>query len=158
MNVVAYDYVYCFYPKAMLISKASIIRMGDDNNAICAQNKYHDRGYCLLFCNTSTPNIDFRDKPRFAGDQHCWTLPLAGPSMLPKNSTISKGIRYDELCGHSWSLVFGPEEGDGFFMVYGWLKFPRFDQMLCVCSKVMWSLTPGMVAWWVYFLIIILHL
>ncbi|SJL12736.1 uncharacterized protein ARMOST_16167 [Armillaria ostoyae] len=42
MNIVAYDYAYCLYPKATLVHKVSIVRIGDDGNAIRAQNKYSD--------------------------------------------------------------------------------------------------------------------
>ncbi|PBK66569.1 hypothetical protein ARMSODRAFT_890216, partial [Armillaria solidipes] len=147
MNVVAHQYAYCLYPKATLIVKASIARSGDDDNAIRAQNKYADRGYRLLFRETSTPTLDFRLQARSVGDRHCWTLPLAGPSTLVNPVEVNKGHRYDELSGHSWTLIFGPEQGDGFLMVYAWLKFPKFKHMLCVCSKVVWSLTPGMVYW-----------
>ncbi|SJL14191.1 uncharacterized protein ARMOST_17646 [Armillaria ostoyae] len=147
MNVMAHQYAYCLYPKATLIVKASIAQSGDDNNAIRAQNKYTDRGYRLLCHETSTPTLDFQLQSRSVGDRHCRTLPLAGLSTLVNPAEVNKGQRYDELSSHSWTLIFGPEQGDGFLMVYAWLKFPQFKHMLCVCSKVMWSLTPGMVYW-----------
>ncbi|PBK83621.1 hypothetical protein ARMGADRAFT_944823, partial [Armillaria gallica] len=59
MNVIAHQYAYCLYLKATLIANASIARIGDDDNAIWVQIKYRNRGYQLLFCNTSTPDLDF---------------------------------------------------------------------------------------------------
>ncbi|KAK0431158.1 hypothetical protein EV421DRAFT_1912127 [Armillaria borealis] len=91
MNVVAHQYAYCLYLKATLIVKASIARSGDNDNAIRAQNKYADRGYRLLFRETSTPTLDFRLQSHSVGERHCWTLPLAGPSTLVNPSEVNKG-------------------------------------------------------------------
>ncbi len=147
MNVIGCDFAYCLYPCATIEYGVSIRRTGTDNNSFRARMKYAERGWMCLNRDTSMPSLDLRSVNQPIGDRFCWTIPIDYKVSTDNFAEYQTRRSKDKLTGHSWRLNFAPKPDNGFYLVYGWLLLPEFQQSYCVTDKVMYRLQTHMSTW-----------
>ncbi|KAI0075740.1 hypothetical protein K474DRAFT_1560967, partial [Panus rudis PR-1116 ss-1] len=87
MNVISYAAAYCFYPKATLEKRTSLICQPRSRNRQQAVDKYGQRGWHMLDLAREGVDVDVPVKDfyisfqkqipsptRWVGDKHCWTI------------------------------------------------------------------------------------
>ena len=108
MNVIAWDYAYCLYPRATLEERRSLVCRADGPNQVTAEAKYRARGWEIVHSLPPCAPYDraFPSGLRFMGDPNMWRLKLDTAQILPPFPPSQHGSRLstDPVAATSWKL------------------------------------------------------
>ncbi|KAI0071357.1 hypothetical protein K474DRAFT_1607059 [Panus rudis PR-1116 ss-1] len=120
MNVISYAAAYCFYPKATLEKRVSLICQPRSRTRQQAVDKYGRRGWHMLDLAREGVDVDVPTKyfyislhnqipspTRWVGDKRCWTIHFDTSALTcrtlrpsPRSSALSR----DPVLGNTWKL------------------------------------------------------